>query len=152
MRQRHHPLTGWSVVALCVGALSCLTACSAGSSASASAASATPAPAPAATLTACSDINDVMSLLTDVGRQLAADKAAGTSTGVQQADYDRLTQQSATRMAELSELPSDPVEVQEVASLFGKAFAFGLENPASREPFDAADRLFTEACGYALFE
>jgi len=150
MRQRHHPLTGWSVLALCVVALSCLTACSAGSSASAPAASATPAPA--AALTACSDINDVMSLLADVGRQLAADKAAGTSTGVQQADYDRLTQQSATRMAELADLPSDPVAVQEVASLFGKAFAFGLENPASREPFDAADRLFTQACGYALFE
>jgi NAD(P)H-hydrate repair Nnr-like enzyme with NAD(P)H-hydrate epimerase domain len=103
------------------------------------------------TPTTCRDISDVMTLLVDVGQQLARDKAAGTSTGVQEADYARLLEQSAHRMEDLSTAPADPAELQEVAVLFDMVFGFGLENPASEEPFNAAAAAFETSCGYALF-
>jgi NAD(P)H-hydrate repair Nnr-like enzyme with NAD(P)H-hydrate epimerase domain len=92
-----------------------------------------------------------MTLLVDVGQQLARDQAAGTATGVQEADYARLLEQSANRIEDLSTAPADPAELQQVAVLFDTVFGFGLENPASEGPFNAAAAAFETSCGYALF-
>ena len=130
-----------------------LGACSSGPTASPTPSppsSSAPSDAPG-TLTKCSDISDVMTLLADVGKQLARDKEAGAASGVQEADYERLKKQSATRMDELAGQSSDPKELQQVAILFSTVFGFGLENPASEGPFNSAGQLFEKACGYPLF-